>query len=653
MATKKKNTKSKAIPTITHRKPFLCIDCRWKAFGKWLWDEWAGPNETYSGYITYWDDVPWQTVMHDDGVERDHNFAAQAQYIPTYAGDIIGFVDDLGKLLHKDGILEDEIIAQYSHEMPVGLVSLKRILYRDFDDSLPRQCPVVYSRPATYRYRGAGHICDNAHQSNFCTAAMSCDGTAGLKDELGVNYIREFFADAIHFVRKIRVSDMPDVPHDARLVVYIIATGSVGRICINGGDWHIVSSGYFPSYGDPYNFNYHGYKAVIEDHGLIFGTGDDVAATHASPLPDEGAETEPSPIPMNEIIVELIAPRPEDLGAQVIFSFEWTEIITETTPQIKPTRRKKMSKPTVTDRIKQAYAMKIADDKAIANGDPWQLLSGVRAELDAIHTLMIGTESTVQTSIDDYHTIVDEKDKAEDNAGEAYEDLRGYIITKYPKDKSKKLLEKLNIDVPIEEDDDEAVARLFVVMNRWAQYDGTPDEIPADYKNAITSATTAFATLVMQVMALKTAMQSAYKERNKVFDNFVQLCKRIRRWLFRKMPDKRYDRRLLDYGFDPYEKASYPIPDKVENLQGVWDKIENRAELKWLSAAEATNYEIWRGVQPLDPNENPVLEYYAATKNIYYFDQNATAGSTYHYKVRGKNRWHDGEFSDKVEVKCI
>lgn len=330
-----------AIPTITRRKTWLSLDSRWLAKFKFLWDDYAGPHETYTGYIEYWDDAPWQKVMFDDGIERDHNYAAQAQYKPLYAGEILGYVEDIAKILDADGILYDEIEAQYSHETPAGSVSLKKILYRDFDTTAP-VCSAVYSRPQTYRYKGAGHICDNAKQSNLCTAALSCDGTEGLRAELGVNYIRDFFADALHFIRKFPCSELPDVPHDARLAVYIIAAGSVPRICING-IWHAVSPTYMPPYGDPYGFVWRGYKAVIEEHGLEFDTGDDVESRHASTLPEEGSETEPVPIPMNEIIVEHIAPRPENIGAQVIFAFEWVQHITEEAEM--PEEEKKKKKP--------------------------------------------------------------------------------------------------------------------------------------------------------------------------------------------------------------------------------------------------------------------------------------------------------------------
>jgi len=93
---------------MIHRLLFGCFDARWKAFGIFLRDTHAGPNETYSGYIDYWDEVLWQKVMFDDSVECDFNFAVQAQYVPKYTGEILGTVENLVKLLNDDGILYDE-----------------------------------------------------------------------------------------------------------------------------------------------------------------------------------------------------------------------------------------------------------------------------------------------------------------------------------------------------------------------------------------------------------------------------------------------------------------------------------------------------------------------------------------------------------------
>ncbi len=68
----------------------------------------------------------------------------------------------------------------------------------------------------------------------------------------------------------------------------------------------MVSPDYYPPYGNPYGFVYNPIKVAVIDHGLRFGEGE-----------------------LNEIIVEHVAPRPIDLGAQVIFSLEYFVEVSE------------------------------------------------------------------------------------------------------------------------------------------------------------------------------------------------------------------------------------------------------------------------------------------------------------------------------------
>jgi len=336
MAKKKKTLISKRI---IHRKPFLSLDSTWLCRWKDLWTPYAGPNETYTGYISYWDEVPWQRVMFDDGHERDHNFAAQAQYMPSYGGsgdylgiydrcvavglpeeychNCVGLVNELIDILEADGIAESEITAAY--RSIDGLLNVKSaplhdLLFRNFDRA-NNSCPIVFSRPMTYHLEGAGHICDNAQQESYCRAEKSCDGTTGM---FGSERDDNFRADAIWFQKSFLSSlilGAAEGHHDAKLVVYIIAAGSVPRIKIND-TWYFTDPERTISYGDPYGFCFRGCRAVIESPNLLWG--------------EEAS---------NSIIVEHIAPRPECVGAQVIFCFEWTEILTEEV--IMPEKKKK------------------------------------------------------------------------------------------------------------------------------------------------------------------------------------------------------------------------------------------------------------------------------------------------------------------------
>jgi len=311
-----------------------------------------------------------------------------------------------------------------------------------------------------------------------------------------------------------------------------------------------------------------------------------------------------------------------------------------------------MGAPSVTQRIEQGYNIKAADNAAISAGSAWKLLPGLRAEHNTVHNLLKEREATAQAYKDKYAIAVDRKNIAEDRADEAYQNFSAYIIAKYSEAKANEMLVALNIDVPIEEADDAAVARLYELMNRWIAYDGTPDQIPTEYKSEIIAATNGFASLVLEVQSKETAMDQAFSERDQALQKYVGLMKRIRKWLVSKLPDGRYDARLKQYGFTPYEKPSYPIPNIVEGLVCKWVPEASRVELNWLQTADCASYEVWRAPKPDDPNKKPVFKFHATTENIFYYDSDVAAGMTYIYKVRGMNRWHEGDFSKEVEVGC-
>ncbi|MCD6595573.1 hypothetical protein J7L68_07865 [bacterium] len=298
--------------------PFIAIDGSWEARFKWLWDDWAGPNETYTGYISYWDEIPWGQIDYRDVGPLQLCLAAPAQYIPTYAGDTIGYVDSIIAILDNDNIANDSIYLCYPTNSGQiwGWISLKEIFYKDFDTT-NTDCPIVFSRPIDTLFMGVGNLCDNAHQAFFCRDYESCESTEGMR-QTGINYDTQYFADAIHFYGRFNLdilSQMGVIPYtidqilnsNPKLIVYTIGTGSVPRIWLNGTQY-IVSPGYFPSYGDPYNFVYNGHKSIIDNPNILY----------------DG---------INEIEVELIAPRPEDLGAQVVFALRF--VLPETTEYIK------------------------------------------------------------------------------------------------------------------------------------------------------------------------------------------------------------------------------------------------------------------------------------------------------------------------------
>ena len=307
-----------------HRVPFLAIDSLWRVKWKWLWDDFACENGGYTGYLDAWNYIPWQIVELKGIGAQDWNFAAPAQYMPVYDGltdneeifercvkfgypenfciNCLGLVQDMIDLLEADGIADAPIPVSYplSKRQQSSVQSLRDILFKDFNRN-NSVYPIVFSRPMTFIYGGAGHIGDNAQKMFFCRAKDSTDGSVGEINPGGEWQFRdEFRADSMWFLRKIPAASIPNAPRNAKLALYIISCGSVARIRINDEWFHVSSLDNFPPYGDPYGFSFRGYKAVIEDYIL-------------------NREVDGQ----NSIAVEHISPVIDSVGAQVIFAFEW------------------------------------------------------------------------------------------------------------------------------------------------------------------------------------------------------------------------------------------------------------------------------------------------------------------------------------------
>jgi len=288
--------------------PFAAIDGSWIVRSKWLWDNWAGPNETYSGYVSYWDDAPWGQVDYRDVGPLQLSMSAPAQYIPTYAGDTIGYIDSILAILDNDNLSGDSLYLCYPSGTGCvwGWINIRELFYREFD-STNTSCPIVFSRPVDTLFHGIGDLCDNSHQAFFCQSTESCEESEGMRGTC-VNYDRQYFADALHFFGSFDVRTLCEIgliPYsleqiqesNPRLIIYTIGTGSIPRMWLNDS-LYIIASGTFPAYGNPYNFDYNGHRAVIDSPFIKF---DDA----------------------NHIVLELIAPRPIDLGAQVVLALEF------------------------------------------------------------------------------------------------------------------------------------------------------------------------------------------------------------------------------------------------------------------------------------------------------------------------------------------
>ena len=119
---------------------------------------------------------------------------------------------------------------------------------------------------------------------------------------------------------------------------------------------------------------------------------------------------------------------------------------------------------------------------------------------------------------------------------------------------------------------------------------------------------------------------------------------------YRKLPQGIKDERLGEYGFNPLDDMTHPVPAAVEGLTAQWVAGKNLFEMHWLAAENANAYEVFFALKPADPNAHPKFKRLAKTAHLFYFYSEAKAGKIYLFKVRGVTHFRKGEFSAMVEV---
>ena len=288
-------------------EPIAAIDGSWRVRFKNLYPN-TRDYETYEGYISYWDDVPWSEIEFSDAGVLNFQMAAPAQYIPTYAGETLGYVDSIIALLEADGIADDSLYLCYPTDG--GAVwrwrKIRDIFYKNFNPD-QTDCPIVFSRPVDTLFSGIGTLGDNAYKFEFCPPEKACDGEEGMI-ATGHRYDSRFFADALHFfgtfdLRRLYMRGALKIPPaeiencSPKLVLYVIGAGCIPRMWLNGTEY-VICPEYFPSYGDPYCEEYNGYRVEISSPNINY----------------DG---------LNEVEIEVISPTIRQIGAQVVFAIKY------------------------------------------------------------------------------------------------------------------------------------------------------------------------------------------------------------------------------------------------------------------------------------------------------------------------------------------
>jgi len=203
--------------------------------------------------------------------------------------------------------------------------------------------------------------------------------------------------------------------------------------------------------------------------------------------------------------------------------------------------------------IHQGDLIVIADDNAIANGYLWALVAATRTRLDAL-LADLKTKATIADTVGPaYDLKVEEKDGFDLDAEKALSMLAVYIENAFPDDAAE-LNHILLLDKDYPADDEKAKQYLTSVQAALAVHDNVAYPIPPAYIAAIDTATTSFISALAEVTDLFENRRTAIQDRNIALTDFIQVLSPIRKWLWKTLPQGREDTRLIDYGFDPYNK---------------------------------------------------------------------------------------------------
>lgn len=194
-----------------------------------------------------------------------------------------------------------------------------------------------------------------------------------------------------------------------------------------------------------------------------------------------------------------------------------------------------------------------ADDEAIDEGNPWQLLPAIRAKLESKFAVFSEAATKADLSGRNYTKRVKEKRRLSKMGREAIMKLKVYIENAFLDD-AKWLNHNLLLDKSYPTDDQEIGGHLASVCSAINSHDDAAYPLPASFTDPIYDIREKFRQALLDVTDYLEDRRTAVQERNKALLEFKKVLAPIRKWLYQMLPEGRYDTRLLGYGFNPYKR---------------------------------------------------------------------------------------------------
>jgi hypothetical protein len=208
---------------------------------------------------------------------------------------------------------------------------------------------------------------------------------------------------------------------------------------------------------------------------------------------------------------------------------------------------------TIADWIAIGENILTADNEAIANIETWQLVPAMRAEIEAKYSAFADSTTKADTSGTAYTESVKRKRRLAKEGKKATAKLAVYIENAFL-DEARRINHRLLLDIAYPNDDEVLSQHLVSICSALGAHDQTTYPLPADFVDPVYAVKDEFCRALIDVRDFFEDRCTATQERNRKLAEFRILLKPIRMWLYRMLPQGRYDTRLIGYGFTPYNR---------------------------------------------------------------------------------------------------
>lgn len=291
------------------------------------------------------------------------------------------------------------------------------------------------------------------------------------------------------------------------------------------------------------------------------------------------------------------------------------------------------------DLITQGYMITDANNKYAA--EAWVLPAALFAEFNTVFhefrtiqaqvlDLRISKEALVKKAAEEQNVLI-----------ETIYTMKKFIRVVADKELSNIMFHRLGVDILLPKVSNELITLVRSVtiphLNDW---DGTPQQIDAQVKNDIITQLSIYSDAVRDSNEIQAISTTATQTRDFKRKEYIEVLAKIRNWLYIKLPHKKYDQHLSEYGFEVWNK---PIQHKLLPPTGfVYDN--KAARFKWIAADNAKEYRI---EMKKSSEENYTIV--AETKNTYWIMKDPYFG-THDFRVRSISGNDESDATASIRV---